>query len=34
MLFNMINDLLDLSKTENSKFKLNQEYFDLNKIIN
>jgi len=33
MLLNLINDLLDLAKMENSKFTLNEEYFDLNKTI-
>jgi hypothetical protein len=30
----MINDISDLTITENSKLKLNEEYFDLNKVIN
>lgn len=30
----MINDISDLTIAENSKLKLNEEYFDLNKVIN
>lgn len=29
MLLNLINDLLDLAKMENSSFNLNQSYFNL-----
>lgn len=33
MLLNLINDMLDLAKMENSKFNLNESYFNLNTII-
>ena len=33
MLLNLINDLLDLAKLENQKFHINEEYFDLNKLV-
>jgi len=33
MIENLINDLLDLAKIENNKFKLNEEYFDLTNSI-
>ena len=33
MLMNLINDMMDLAKTENMKFELNNEYFDLTKTI-
>ena len=33
MLLNLINDLLDLAKMENSAFILNQTYFDLFGVI-
>lgn len=33
MLLNLINDLLDLAKIENSSFKLNGTYFDLFDVI-
>jgi signal transduction histidine kinase len=33
MLLNLINDLLDLAKMENSAFNLNWTYFDLFEII-
>jgi len=33
MIENLINDLLDLAKIENNKFKLNEEYFDLTNTI-
>jgi signal transduction histidine kinase len=33
MLLNLINDLLDLAKMENSAFNLNQSYFDLFAVI-
>jgi signal transduction histidine kinase len=29
MVENLINDLLDLAKIENNKFKLNEEFYDL-----
>ena len=29
MLLNLINDMMDLAKTENMKFDLNNQYFDL-----
>ena len=34
MLLNLINDLLDLAKIENSQFNLNSSYFNLFEIIN
>jgi signal transduction histidine kinase len=33
MLLNLINDLLDLAKMENSAFNINWTYFDLFEII-
>ena len=33
MLLNLINDLLDLAKIENSTFKLNWKFFDLFEVI-
>lgn len=33
MLMNLINDMMDLAKTENMKFELKNEYFDLTKTI-
>ena len=33
MLLNLINDLLDLAKIENSQFKLNWTYFDLFEVV-
>ena len=33
MLNNLINDLIDLAKMENSKFNFNNEYFDLIETI-
>lgn len=33
MLLNLINDLLDLAKIENSSFNLNTSYFNLFEII-
>lgn len=33
MLLNLINDLLDLAKMENSSFKLNWTYFDLFEVV-
>ena len=30
---NLINDMMDLAKTEKMKFELNNEYFDLTKTI-
>lgn len=34
MNLNLINDLLDLAKIEHSKFSLNQEYFNIEHLIN
>ena len=33
MLLNLINDLLDLAKIENSQFKFNTCFFNLHEII-
>lgn len=33
MLLNLINDMMDLAKTEQLKFDINNEYFDLTKTI-
>lgn len=33
MLLNLINDLLDLAKIENSSFKLNWTFFDLFEVV-
>jgi hypothetical protein len=33
MLLNLINDMMDLAKTEKMKFDLNCEFFDLTKTI-
>ncbi len=33
MILNLINDLLDLAKIENSSFKLNWTYFNIFEII-
>lgn len=33
MMENLINDLLDLAKMENHKFKINKEYFNLTTTI-
>ena len=33
MLLNLINDMMDLAKTEKMKFELNLEYFDISKTI-
>ena len=33
MLLTLINDLLDLAKIENQKFHINEEYFDLNQLV-
>jgi signal transduction histidine kinase len=33
MLKNLINDMMDLAKSEKMKFELNNEYFDLTKSI-
>jgi signal transduction histidine kinase len=33
MLLNLINDMMDLAKSEKLKFELNCEYFDLTKTI-
>ena len=33
MLLTLINDLLDLAKIENQKFHINEQYFDLNKLV-
>jgi signal transduction histidine kinase len=34
MLLNLINDLLDLAKMENSQFHLNNDLFNLHDVIN
>jgi signal transduction histidine kinase len=33
MLLNLIDDMMDLAKTEKMKFDLNNQYFDLTEII-
>ena len=33
MILNLVNDLLDLAKIEAFKFKLDEDYFDLNMVI-
>ena len=33
MLLNLINDMMDLAKSEKMKFELNCEFFDLTKTI-
>ena len=33
MIINLVNDLLDLAKIEEFKFKLSEEYFDLSQAI-
>ena len=33
MLLNLINDMMDLAKTEKMQFELNCEFFDLTKTI-
>ena len=33
MLLNLINDMMDLAKSEKMKFELNLEYFDISKTI-
>ena len=33
MLINLINDMMDLAKTEQMKFDINLEYFDMQKTI-
>ena len=33
MLLNLINDMMDLAKTENMKFDLNNSFFDLEKTV-
>ena len=33
MLLNLINDMMDLAKTEKMQFELNCEFFDLSKTI-
>jgi signal transduction histidine kinase len=33
MLLNLINDMMDLAKTENMKFDLNNKLFDLIKTV-
>jgi len=33
MLLNLINDLLDLAKIENSSFNLNWNYFNLFEVV-
>ena len=34
MLLTLINDLLDLAKLETMNFKFNEDYFNLNEVIN
>ena len=34
MITNLINDLLDLAKFENSVFKMNEDYFNLFEVVN
>lgn len=33
MILNLVNDLLDLAKIEAFKFKLDEQYFDLVKVV-
>lgn len=33
MLINLINDMMDLAKTEKMKFELNNQLFDLEKTV-
>ena len=33
MIINLINDMMDLAKTEQMKFELNNEYFNLLKTV-
>ena len=33
MLLNLINDMMDLAKTEQMKFELNNQFFDFEKTI-
>lgn len=33
MLLNLINDMMDLAKAEQSKFELNNDFFDVTKTI-
>jgi signal transduction histidine kinase len=33
MLLNLINDMMDLAKSEKMKFELNYEFFDLTRTI-
>lgn len=33
MLINLINDMMDLAKTERMKFDLNNSYFDLQNLV-
>ena len=33
-LLNLVNDMLDMAKMENSSFKLNNEYFNMIEVIN
>lgn len=33
MLTNLINDMMDLAKTERMKFDLNNNFFDLEKLV-
>jgi hypothetical protein len=33
MLLNLINDMMDLAKTEKMTFELNNEFFDLTKTV-
>jgi len=33
MLINLINDMMDLAKSERMKFELNNIYFDMEKLV-
>lgn len=33
MLINLINDMMDLAKSEKMKFELNNTYFDMEKLV-
>ena len=33
MILTLVNDLLDLAKIEQFKFKLHEDYFDLTKMV-
>jgi signal transduction histidine kinase len=33
MLINLINDMMDLAKSERMKFELNNTYFDMEKLV-